>query len=293
MMKSRNTLFQRLVDMESKNNDKRTMFGLFPKKKLRISLAKGERVIAIGDIHGQKRRFKELMSLVDKYRADNPIEKESLLFLGDYVDRGPHSPFVIDALIKRKKEAKKTNQDVFFLQGNHETLTLEALEQTGKREEVWWRNGGKETVESYLNYAGVEIPDDASLSTQLNLFRESFPDKHLKFLKKLDQLERIGPLVFVHAGIDFERKLKDQRSEDIHWIRGPFLNWQGPEKKYLVVHGHSITPRMRPEIKPHRVGIDTGSYKQKGRITAAIFEGNKVRFLSSGTLKEYKKNMFS
>ncbi len=209
------------------------------------------------------------------------------------MDRGPHSPYIIEKLIKRKKEAKKAGEKVYFLQGNHETLTLEALKGTGTREEVWWRNGGKETVQSYLNYADIEIPKNASLDTQLNLFKDSFPEKHFRFLKSLDQLERIGPFVFVHAGIDFERKLKDQRAEDIHWIRGPFLNWQGPEKKYLVVHGHSITPRMRPEIKTHRIGIDTGSYKQKGRITAAVFEGNKVRFLSSGTLKEYKKNMFS
>ena len=293
MMKSRNSHFNRLIDINSKNNEKQIMFGLFPKKKIRVSLPKGERVIAIGDIHGQKNRFKELMALVDKYRADNPIDKETLVFLGDYVDRGPHSAYIINKLMKRKKAASKSGVTEFFLQGNHETLTLEALDNTGTRQELWWRNGGQQTVQNYLEHCGVKIPKDASLQTQLALFRESFPENHLRFLKDLDQLEKIGPLVFAHAGIDFERKLKDQRAEDIHWIRGPFLNWKGPQKKYLVVHGHSITSRMRPEIKEHRIGIDTGSYKQKGRITAAIFEGNKVRFLGSGTLKDYKKNVFS
>jgi len=269
------------------------MFGLFPKKKMRVSLPKGERVIAIGDIHGQKSRFNELMTLIDRYRKKYPTKKESLVFLGDYVDRGPKSATIIEKLIKQQKAAEKNNIDACFLKGNHETLLLEAIEDTGTRHELWWRNGGQQTVGSYLKYVNATLPDNPTQRQYLEVFRETFPEKHLRFLKQLKDMHRIENLVFVHAGLDMQKKLKNQRPEDLHWIRAPFLDWQGPQKKYMVVHGHSITPRMRPVITDHRVSIDTGSYKQRGRITAAIFEENKVRFLSSGTLKEYNKNLFS
>jgi len=222
-----------------------------------------------------------------------PATKESFVFLGDYVDRGPKSAEIIAKLIKLKKAASKGRFDAFFLMGNHETLLLEALEDKGTRHEMWWRNGGEQTVMSYLAYVNAPVPKNATQREYLQIFRETFPEKHLRFLKQLQDMKRLENLVFVHAGLDMQKKLKDQRTEDLHWIRAPFLEWQGKQKKYMVVHGHSITPRMRPVATDHRIAIDTGSYKQQGRITAAIFEENKVRFLSSGTLKEYKKNLFS
>ncbi|MBO6825045.1 MAG: serine/threonine protein phosphatase [Sneathiella sp.] len=269
------------------------MFGLFPKKKLRVSLPEGERVIAIGDIHGQKSRYNELMTLVTRYRKKYPRDKESLVFLGDYVDRGPKSATIIEKLIKQKKAAEKNHIEAIFLQGNHETLLLEAIEDRGTRHEMWWRNGGQQTVMSYLKYVEAKLPANPSQRQYLEIFQETFPKKHLRFLESLKDMHRIENLVFVHAGLNMKKKLKEQSVEDMHWIRSPFLDWKGPQKKYMVVHGHSITPRMRPLITDHRISIDTGSYKQRGRITAAIFEDNKVRFISSGTLKEYNKNLFS
>ncbi len=269
------------------------MFGLYPKKKIRVKLAEGQRVIAIGDIHGQRTRLSELMSSIDDYRKQKPAKEEHIVFLGDFVDRGPHSAQIIEYLSKRAKKAKNAKHSEFFLHGNHEELLLEALDHAGTRHDLWWRNGGMQTVESYLKFQKVEYQENLNTEEKFNLFREHFPKRHLKFMHKLKDMHQVGPLVFVHAGIRMDTPLNEQKYQDMRWIRDPFLHWEGERKDFLVIHGHSITPSFKPEVHKHRIAIDTGSYRLKGKISAAIFEKNTVRFISSGTKKDFTKNKFS
>ncbi len=270
------------------------MFGLFPQKKLRIELPDQTRVVAIGDIHGQKKRFRTLMSRVDQIRKEKPVKNDYIIFLGDYVDRGPFSAETIDYLRKRRKKVKNSgSHKEIFLQGNHEELLIEGLNKNGTRHDLWWRNGGLQTVSSYLQFLKIEVSSEMSMQEQLELLRAHFPKNHLKFLRKLKDIYSVGPLVFAHAGLRMESSINDQKTQDLRWIRDPFLNWQGKKKDFMVVHGHSITRNFKPEIMRHRIGIDTGSYKTRGRITAAIFEKNTVRFISSGTTKDFKVNNFS
>jgi len=269
------------------------MFGLFPKKKIQVTLPDDTRVIAIGDIHGQLDRLTKVMELVDQYVEKNPIKNEHIVFLGDYTDRGPRSAEVVEYLTNRQLAALKTKRREIFIQGNHEDLVQEALADLGTRQDLWWRNGGLSTVSSYLNFRNVQTSPDASNEELLRLFRENYPEKHAAFMQTLSDYVQIGPLIFVHAGLRMDQDLKDQSTDDMHWIRDPFLHWSGEPKDYLIVHGHSITNKMKPEIFSHRVGIDTGSYKEKGSITAAIFEKNHVQFLSNGTRKGFVQTIFS
>lgn len=269
------------------------MFDFLKKKRIRVSLPKGVRVIAIGDIHGQKNRLDDLMQKVDAYRNQKPVADDQLVFLGDYADRGPHSAPVIEYLINRRKVAKKNKQQEYFLKGNHEELLVCSINGETKRDDVWWRNGAKQTVESYLQHASISINKDMASEKALGKFRDNFPSSHRKFFDSLQSHHRVGPLVFVHAGLRMDVPLKKQVEEDMYWIRGSFLNWKGQPKSYLIVHGHSITPNFRPEILKHRIGIDTGSYREKGCITAAVFESNKVRFISSGSKIDFQKGPFA
>jgi len=268
------------------------MFGFSKKKKIRFDLPDKTRLIAIGDIHGQIDRLLALFQELDKYRKKNPVETEQIIFLGDYADRGIGSAEVVDYLCNRKKKARKKGQKEIFLAGNHEELLLKCLDDDLGRADLWWRNGGKETVQSYANFCGFDFDPD-NPKKMFKKLRENFPEAHAKFYRKLENLHRAGPFVFVHAGIRMDAALKDQKIEDLRWIRAPFLNWKGPQKKYLVVHGHTITPGFRPEVLKHRIGLDTGSYRTKGKITAGIFEKNQVRFISSGTKKNFKTSSFS
>jgi len=269
------------------------MFGLYPKKKIRVKLADGQRVIAIGDIHGQRTRLLELMASIDDYRKRKSVKEEHIVFLGDFVDRGPYSAQIIDYLAKRAKKAKEAKHSEIFLHGNHEELLLEGLDHTGTRHDLWWRNGGMQTVESYLKFQKVDVPEDLGIEGKFQLFREHFPKRHSKFVHALKDMYQVGPLVFVHAGIRMDMPLTEQKHQDMRWIRDPFLHWEGKGKDFLVVHGHSITPGFKPEIHKHRIAIDTGSYRLKGKISAAIFEKNTVRFISSGTKRDFTQNKFS
>lgn len=269
------------------------MFGLLNKKRIRVTLPKEVRVIAIGDIHGQLGRLSILMEKIDDYRKKNPIQDEHLVFLGDYTDRGPHSAPVIDYLCQRKKSAKNNSLQEIFLKGNHEELLFESSQGTTRRDDVWWRNGGKQSVQSYLDHAGFSHDESQTPKTALTNFREVFPRGHKEFYQDLKNYHQVGPLLFVHAGMRMDQPIEKQKEEDLFWIRGPFLNWQGPEKEFLVIHGHTITPNFQPEIHKHRIGIDTGSYRERGCITAAIFENNKVRFINSGSKEKFEPNIFS
>lgn len=263
------------------------------KKRIRVELAKDLRVIAIGDIHGHINRLEKVMTYVDAYRQRNPIAQEQFIFLGDFADRGPHSAQVIDYLIQRKTKAETEGRTETFLQGNHEELLLDSCLGKGQKTSPWLRNGGQQTVEDYSKTYNFPLTDRTNLESSIEQFRENFPEKHMDFYKSLTSMHQVGPLVFVHAGLNMETPIADQRPEDMFWIRGPFLKWHGPPKDFVVVHGHSITANYKPEILPHRIGIDTGSYKKKGKITAAVFEGNTVRFFSSGTRKKFGNGPFS
>lgn len=269
------------------------MFGLYPKKKIRVKLADGQRVIAIGDIHGQRTRLAGLMASIDDYRKRKPAEEEHIVFLGDFVDRGPYSAQIIEYLRERAKKAKTAKHSEIFLHGNHEELLLDGLDHAGKRHDMWWRNGGMQTVESYLKFQKVEAAEGLNVEEKLQLFRGHFPKQHLKFMHALKDMHQVGPLVFVHAGIQMDSPLTEQKHQDVRWIRDPFLHWKGKDNDFLVVHGHSITPSFKPEIHKHRIAIDTGSYRLKGKISAAIFEKNTVRFISDGTKKDFIRNKFS
>ncbi len=266
------------------------MFG-FTKKKIRVELDKDVRVIAIGDIHGQLNRLHALMERVDRYREKNPVGEEHIVFLGDFADRGPASAEVIDYLNGRRKKAKNSAHTEVFLKGNHEQLMINALEGEEGKADLWWRNGGRETVRNYASYCNFNLSGDV-ISHHLEKLRQHFPKSHRKFYDRLQLLYRVGPLVLVHAGIRMDRSIKEQQEEDLIWIRSAFLNWRGPARKFMVVHGHTITRNFQPEVKKHRIGLDTGSYRLKGQITAGIFEGNKVRFISSGTRRNFKNSPF-
>lgn len=293
MMSRSNSRDMPLPATSPETRDAEFMIRLFPKKKIRVTLPENTRVIAVGDIHGQLNRLVKVLALVDRYRLANPVTNDHLVFLGDYTDRGAGSAEVIELLASRRLKNTKQAHTETFLRGNHEVLVQEALTQTGTRGDLWWRNGGLYTVSSYLQYQKIEIPINASNEDLLKLFRDHYPKKHTDFMSSLQDNVKIGPIVCVHAGLKMDVELEEQSQEDMHWIRDPFLHWKGDQKDFLVVHGHTITPKYRPVIRDHRVGIDTGSYKRGGRITAAIFEKNHVNFLSNGTKKDFEMTPFS
>jgi serine/threonine protein phosphatase 1 len=233
-------------------------------------LTPGLRVYAIGDIHG---RLDLLKALTAEIRADletRPPAHAVEVYLGDYIDRGPHSRAVVEWLIAAPPLAAER----ICLLGNHEELLLGALTEPGGIAR-WLSNGGLETMVSY----GVAVAPGATVAAAAlrEDFARSFPATHERFLRSLPRMARFGPYVFVHAGIRPGRPLDAQDPADLVWIRDPFLN-SDAGFGFVVVHGH--TPARLPEIRRNRINVDTGAVFT-GCLTALVLEGTAARFIQA------------
>lgn len=240
----------------------------------------GSRVYAVGDIHGRLDLLDRLLArMADdvarcRHNGVSP-ERISIVFLGDYVDRGPHSRGVVERLMQGPPaEGALAGAQWTCLKGNHEEFMVRFLDEP-VRDNGWCRNGGVETVRSY---AGA-IPEgqEGDVAALQLLLARSLPPAHLRFLSRLPLTHSEGDYLFVHAGIRPGVPLEDQSPTDLLWIREGFLTTSIPMEK-RVVHGH--TPVPVPEVRPHRIGIDTGAYKSD-TLTALVLEGGDVKFLVS------------
>ena len=231
------------------------------------SIPAGQRIYAIGDIHGRLDLLEDLMRRVTADDGTHAPAETILIFLGDLVDRGPDSAQVISYLqqLANERPAGRTR----FLAGNHEEVFLTSLEGDEKALRFFTRIGGRETILSYgISEAEYNALDYAELATAL---QARVPATHRDFLSGFEDMIVIGDYVFVHAGVRPGESLARQRTKDLRWIRNEFIEHGGPFEK-IVIHGHTITENV--EMTAHRIGIDTGAYAS-GKLTAMGFEGDR------------------
>jgi serine/threonine protein phosphatase 1 len=231
----------------------------------------GTRVYAIGDIHGRADLLREINQLIHEDAYERQAPRNVVVYLGDYIDRGPHSRAVIDTFL----DAPLPGFERVHLVGNHEDSLLRFLDdlQVGP---PWLEYGGDATLASY----GVEPPDARStrdlLRAQAELHR-ALPQRHLEFYRKLPLARVEGDYFFVHAGVRPGVPLDEQATADLLWIRGEFLH-SNAEFGKIVVHGHSIADD--PQVRRNRIGIDTGAYAS-GKLTCLVLEGEEFSFLQT------------
>jgi len=229
---------------------------------------------AVGDIHGRADLLRALLDLLESRAEEEtrPGGEPIVVFLGDYIDRGPDSVSVLDLLLEGRPRGYMRH----FLKGNHEQAMLafiaDPLAQRG-----WIAHGGGETMLAY----GVEPPPligavDEDWKAAAEQLRARVPQRHLDFLNSLERYVVHGDYAFVHAGVDPSRTLEAQTDADLFWIRKRFLASRQPFS-HCVVHGH--TPLPKPFADRRRISIDTGAYAS-GTLTAARLEGEEVGFLS-------------
>lgn len=197
-----------------------------------------------------------------------------VVYLGDYVDRGPASFEIVDCLL----DDPLPGFECVFLKGNHEDMLLRFLE-TGDMADVWLMNGGLETLDSYGIEAGPVIWERARIAAMRRTFRAALGARHLGFFRGLEPARELGGYIFVHAGLRPGVPVDRQRPEDCMWIRDEFLDCETPFEG-MVVHGHSIVPE--PDFRTNRIAIDTGAYRT-GRLTCLVLEGEARRILQAGT----------
>ena len=223
----------------------------------------GQRVYAIGDIHGRLDLFSALVSAIEADDRDRASAETTVILLGDLVDRGPDSAGVL-RLARQWGEHRR----VRILAGNHEEMMLGALESVDMlRRFVNPIGGGRETLLSF----GIPERDytRASWEELLAMARGAVGPDTLAFLQSFEDLITIGDYCFVHAGIRPGLALDQQTGPDLRWIREPFLPTPASHGA-VIVHGHTINEE--PQFRPNRIGLDTGAYAS-GRLTAMGLEG--------------------
>jgi len=227
------------------------------------SLLSGQRVYAVGDVHGCFERLVAMHEQIAADLANRPVEHAVLVHLGDYVDRGLESAQVIEWLLAGPPVPV---QQVVNLMGNHEHMMLAALAQSdAETADLWMRNGGADSLMSWGVPRTVAQADWAA----------RIPLPHLMFLRDLALRHRIGPYMFVHAGVRPGVPLVQQSRQDLLWIREPFLS-SNQDHGAVVVHGHS--PRRDPFVGRNRIGIDTGAVIG-GSLTCVVLEDDKLGFI--------------
>jgi len=251
--------------------------GLFKKKTQKPDLVgppkglgAGRRIYAIGDVHGHLDLLTALEGLIEKDLHEAPINELFVVYLGDYIDRGPNSAGVIEHLV----HGGTLPGQKIFLRGNHEAAFLRYLSEPELIRE--WRNyGALEAIASYNVDVFKELRSGADALHKA--FLERFPASHRSFIEATTNSFALDGYFFCHAGVRPGLPLEAQSEADLLWIRNDFLNHSGAFER-CIVHGH--TPVEAPQHLRNRINVDTGAY-MTGQLTAVVLEGSAVRFLTA------------
>ena len=190
-----------------------------------------EKFFAVGDIHGNLSRLEQLMEEIKP--AFNP-DSDTLVFLGDYIDRGPDSKGVVDFILRLRRKFPR----VVCLKGNHEAMLLDWVIK-GENSDLYLYNGGGATIKTYSQDGEFKLPPE-----------------HLAFFTSLLLYYETEEYIFVHAGMKAGIPLAEQDPHDLIWIREEFILSPQDFGK-TVVFGH--TPLQRVYLTPNKIGIDTGA----------------------------------
>lgn len=228
-----------------------------------MSRTEGKRIYAVGDIHGCIGALDDMRARIDTDLGETPHPAPVLVFLGDYIDRGPDTRAVIDALL----EIRDGPPPAVFLRGNHDQLLLDCFPGGEPDTLALWRflsagMGGAQTLASY-GMEGTLSADDIAREAE-----DRIPEAHIAFLRRTVFSARIGGYIFAHAGIRPGVPLDRQAPEDLIWIREPFLHATGAHEG-IVVHGH--TPVSEVRHHGNRIEVDTGAVFG-GHLSCVVLE---------------------
>lgn len=196
------------------------------------------RSYVIGDIHGC---LDELRCLIEGL----PLESgDRMVFLGDYIDRGPDSKGVVTYVLELQQQ---NNLELVFLKGNHEDMFMAYLGLPGEHGDMFLYNGGAATLNSYGINSKNASPDEIS---------DRIPQRHFEFFENLKAYFVMEPFLCVHAGIHPFKRWEDQTETELLWIRNEFI-YNSHGLPYTVLFGHTPQPSVLFDL-PYKVGLDTG-----------------------------------
>ncbi|MHA6266535.1 metallophosphoesterase family protein [uncultured Aliiroseovarius sp.] len=206
----------------------------------------------VGDLHGQAALLKDVLQWVDGRAHD---ARTPIVFVGDYVDRGPDSAGVLKQL---RAYQEQSFRDVICLCGNHEDMMLSFLDDPLTFGRVWFGNGGVETLKSF----GVDTARGNLVGAQVtqtrDLLLKAMGDDLVDWIRALPVQWYSGNVSVVHAGADPSRRMDAQDRNTLVWGHADFLSSVRRDGRW-VVHGHTIVPEVT--VNDGRIAVDTGAYK--------------------------------
>ena len=214
----------------------------------------GQRIYAIGDIHGCRDEFAQMRAAIAADLVAHPHPNPLVITLGDYVDRGVDSAGVVEDLIAWSNGPLP----IVALRGNHDIFPRIYIDDPAQEYKpgMHWldpRLGGNETLRSFGVPGAVASDPVASHSAAC----AAIPAHFFKFIEETCVLtHRVGDYLFVHAGVNPARPLDDQDPYDLIWIRTGFLDFEG-DFGAIIVHGH--TPGREVKHYGNRIAVDTGA----------------------------------
>ena len=206
-------------------------------------------IFVIGDIHGCNNLLKKVhKEILDK--SNNIHDQKLLIYLGDYIDRGPNIKETIQSLL----DFQPNNFQQIFLLGNHEQMMLDFINNVPDSLYLWILNGGDKTLYSY----GIKEISSVKNETIRDKFVSNIPKDHLHFFKNFSLSYQWGDYFFVHAGIDPDIPLDKQDKNILIWTRSSKFLASSKIFEKIIVHGHTSHPRV--EDLDNRINLDTGAF---------------------------------
>lgn len=233
----------------------RKFFGKAPPAALFPDIMPDAPVVVVGDVHGRADLLRRLLENVGEY---------PLVFVGDYIDRGPESAEVLAMLHARP--------DILCLSGNHEVMMREFLADPAGKGSRWLGHGGRQTLHSFGVPSVTRDADSMALQEARDALAEAMGPKMLGWLDDMPAMWMSGNVAVVHAAADPDRPIDQQNEQTLHWGHPEFM--KRPRKDGIwVVHGHTIVANAL--VQDGRISIDTGAYAS-GRLTGVLLENGQA-----------------
>jgi len=239
-------------------------FGVRSRLGLKPFASPGERVYAIGDIHGCFDLLQRLLLEIEADHMERSRLPARLIVLGDFIDRGTQSAQVLTWL----RSIQENSDRLIVLMGNHESALLDCIEGDEAMQQEWLQFGGRETLQSF----GLTPPRARESAKAFGKrVAGALGAKNLDWLRNLPLSTSSGDYFFCHAGIRPYIPLHRQDPEDLLCIREEFLQ-SDANHGAVVVHGHSVVADC-VQFRNNRIGVDTGAYLT-GKLSAVGLEGS-------------------
>lgn len=231
------------------------------------------RLYAVGDVHGHLDLLDKLYQSIIDDISQHPVENHHIIFLGDYIDRGPDSAGCVEYLI----DLQARDHSVICLKGNHEDKLEKFLPHPLTVADSFFKFGGVECATSYgLNMDGFGGSNEETLQKCAEL-TENIPPQHKAFYAELIHTVTFGDYMFAHAGVRPGVPLDRQSDHDLMWVRPEFIPHEGLYDK-VIVHGH--TPAYPMEILPNRINADTHAY-HTGVLSCIVLQDKEYRVIEA------------